>query len=330
MRKTIVIGLMVLLPAILIGGVSLVSCTQLECSTGTHEEGGKCVANLENECGPGTYSSMGQCVPVPGTPCGLNTTWNYDAGQCEGSASAGDGGVLMRGARWNKFLMQKPESIATLANIQLPGYFADGTIVVILRSEPLDSASVWLHGGDGVKTSDDPLAYTFREGFVPASILSYTDAAEVGSDGLMYTPFRTATSFDWTFKFLPGQPPLYMFKTSITGTLDPTGIPVSNEPGGPSGMKGTFQGCFKPYGDQGPGQPCVEKCGAENVYLEVLSQNLQQLIEASGGVMDADCDDSGSNNGYILQAKWEATELMDLTREEAATDGGVETDAGTD
>ncbi|MBI5482060.1 MAG: hypothetical protein HY906_24610 [Deltaproteobacteria bacterium] len=325
MRKTILIGILVLLPAALAGGVSLLSCSQVECGTGTHEEGGKCVANLENECGPGTYSTGGQCVPVTGSPCGPNTSWVVDdagVGLCHGSASAGDGGVNMRGARWNQFKMIKPESIATLANIQLPGYFADGTIVVILRTEPLDSASVWLHGGDGTKTSDDPLAYTFKEGFIPPSVLSYLDPAVTGTDGKTYTPFRTAAQFEWTFKFLPSQPPLYMYKASLTGKLDPDMIPTSSDP---PGLSGTFKGCFTPTALE-PG-----KYGAEDVYLDVLSQNLKQLIESSGGVIDTDCTGSGSNNGYLLEAQWESRdENMDLTPDTGSTDGGVETDAGTD
>ena len=102
MRKTILIGILVLLPAALVGGLSLVSCTTVTCSTGTHEEGGKCVANLENECGPGTKSSGGQCIPVTGIPCGENTTWDGDAGLCKGTGGGtGDGGTgVMRGARW--------------------------------------------------------------------------------------------------------------------------------------------------------------------------------------------------------------------------------------
>ena len=142
MRKRILIGILVLLPAALVAGGSLLSCSKVECGTGTHEEGGKCLANLENECGPGTYSSGGQCIPITGTPCGVNTKWNNDAGQCEGSGGgSGDGGVLMRGARWNKFLLEKPDSITALANIQLPGYFESGSIVVILRTEPIDASS---------------------------------------------------------------------------------------------------------------------------------------------------------------------------------------------
>lgn len=326
MRKTILIGILVLLPAALVAGGSLVSCTDVTCGTGTHEAGGKCVASLPNTCGPGTYSWDGQCIPVEGSHCGPNTKWDNDAGLCVGvGGGTGDGGTptLTRGARWNKFELLKPESIAPLANIQLPGYFADGTIVVILRSEEIegDATAVNLHGGDGLKTSDDPLTYTFVEGFRPPSVLTYLDEAVTGSDGKSYRPFHTSAEFDWTFKFLPGQPALYMYKASVTGTLDPDGIPVASEPS--PGMQGTFKGCFTPYGDQGAGQDCVDKCGAENVYLEVLTQNMLQLIQGSGGQLDADCTGSGSLNGYLLEAKWESTELMDLTAPAAPTDGGV-------
>ena len=324
MRKTILIGILVLLPAAIVGGASLLSCSQLECATGTHEEGGKCVANLPNECGPGTESSGGLCVVVP-NPCGPNTRWDGDASVCIGQGGGiPDGGTVMRGARWNQFLMIRPESIATLANIQLPGYFTSGTIVVIMRSEPMDSTSVWMHGGTGVKTSDDPLTYTFKEGFVPAKVLSYLDPAITGVDGLQYTPFRTATEFEWTFQFIPPpEPPLYIYKASATGTLDPEGIPNSND--NPPTLTGTFKGCFTET------QASPGKYGAEDVYIEVLGQTLKQLIEGSGGVKDADCTGSGANNGYILEAKWQSRdENMDLTPDTGQTDGGVQTDAGTD
>jgi hypothetical protein len=319
MRKRIMIGMLVLLSTVFLGA-PLLSCSKLECGNGTHEENGKCVSNSDNWCGPGTVSQGGSCVVVP-NPCGPNTTYEGDGGICVGTGggTVGDAGVQMRGARWYQFLMQKPESIATLANIQLPGYFKDGTIVVILRTEPgIPGASVALHGGDGLKINDDPLTYTFREGFIPETVSATIGTPYTGTDGLTYTPFETSSQFDWTFKFLPDQPPLYIYNATISGNLNPDALPTSTDPP----LSGTFSGCFTPRANG-------DKYGAEDVYLEVLSQNLLQLIQGSGGQMDAECTPNGGvPNGYLLQAKWDASEILELTPETPATDGGVEDDAG--
>jgi len=321
MRKRIVIGMLVLLPAVVLGGGALLSCSKVECGDGTHEENGKCIANSGNWCGPGTVSTGGRCETVP-NPCGPNTTYDGDAGVCVGTGGGtADGGVGMRGARWTSFLLDKPESIKTIANIQLPGYVKDGTIVVILRTTPgIPGASVGLHGGDGVKTSDDPLTYTFREGFIPETVSAAIESPFTGTDGLQYTKFDTSGSqFDWTFLFLPDQPPLYIYNAKLTGTLDADGIPVSTDP---PGLSGRFSGCFTPTALE------AGKYGAADVYIEVLSQTLLDLIQSSGGQLDADCTGSGSNNGYLLEAEWEATEYVDLTAETAGADGGVQDGGG--
>jgi hypothetical protein len=315
MRKTILIGILVLLPAALVAGGSLVSCADVTCGTGTHEEGGKCVASLPNTCGPGTYSTVGGCIPVGGSPCGPHTTWDNDAGICVGTGGGGgdiDGGVSS-GARWDKFQLVKPEAITSLANIQLPGYFASGSIVVILRADPtVDEASVNLHGGDGLKTSDDPITYTFKDGFKPAAVLTYLDAPVSG-----FKPFHTGSEFEWVFQFIPGQPPLYLYKASVSGSLNEDGIPVSTQP---TAMYGTIKGCFTPEGIN-CGQP-DGKCGAADVYIEVITQDLKQLIENSGGTLDAECfENGGVPNGYLFEANWEANEVVQFST--AAPDAGV-------
>jgi hypothetical protein len=307
MRKTILIGIVVLLPAAIVGGVSLASCSKLECSTGTHEEGGKCVANQESQCGPGTYSLSGRCLPIDGDPCGVNTKWNFDAGQCEGD-SAGPVGDL-RGGRWTNVKMIKPESIATIANLQLPPQFADGTFVIILRTEPLvEGSSVWLHGGDGLLMTEDPLMYTFKEGFDPnPAVLTNLAPAETNDAGTPKIPFQTASDFQMRFQFVGNatdpQPPLYIWKAKMTGSLDGDGVPVANDPP----LSGRFTGCFKAHGEP------PQKAGAADIYITLLTQTILELIESSGGVMDDDCDESGSNNGFAFEILWDSNEITDLT-----------------
>jgi hypothetical protein len=325
MRKTTVIGILLLLPAAIVGGVSLLSCSRLECSTDTHEEGGKCVANLASTCGPGTYSSAGKCLPLVGSPCGANTSWDGDAGQCIGSGGGGgDGGTgAMHGARWTDIHLTKPESISPVGNSQLPGYFENGTIVILLRTEPLTPGSaVLLHGGEGVKTKDDPLTYTFQDGLVPTSVVASLEEPVTGSDSKQYTPFATAAEFGMNFRFIVSatnpQPPLYLYKASITGKLDADGNPVSTDPP----RSGTIKGCFTPTTLE-PG-----KAGATDIYIDVLQQTLKQLIDTNNGQLDGDCTGSGSYNGYLLEATWEASELTALETTTTDQDGGV-TDAAT-
>jgi hypothetical protein len=308
MRKTILIGILVLFPAAVIGGASLASCSDVTCGTGTHEEGGKCVNNQESTCGAGTYSLGGRCIPTDGDPCGKNTVWNFDAGKCEGQ-SGGPVGEL-RGGRWTNVHMSKPESIATIANLQLPPQFADGTFVIILRTVPLEEGvSVWLHGGDGVLMTEEPLMYTFKEGFDPnPAVLTNLSPQEMNDGGAAKIPFQTASDFNMRFQFVGNatdpQPPLYIWKAKITGTLDQDGIPVANDP--PLG--GKLTGCFKAHGDM-----AANKAGAADIYITLLSQTILELIDSSGGVVDDDCDDSGSNNGFAFEIQWDSNETTDLT-----------------
>jgi hypothetical protein len=308
MRKTILIGILVLLPAAILGGVSLVSCSSLDCGTGTHEESGKCVPNLPSTCGPGTYSSAGQCIRTEGTVCGPNTVLNVDAGVCEGTGGSGgnDGGVL-QGGRWTNLKMNKPTSIATIANLQLPPLFADGTFVIILRTVPLSDTAVYLHGGDGVKASEEPLTYTFKEGFNPnPQVISTLGDADTNDAGVAKIPFQTAEDFQMNFQFVGNatdpQPPLYIWKAKITGTMDGQGVPTSNDPP----LDGKMTGCFTAHGTPG-------KAGAADIYITLLSQTILELITNSGGAVDMDCTDSGSTDGFAFEIQWDSNETTALT-----------------
>jgi hypothetical protein len=314
MRKTILIGFLVVLPAVIIGGASLASCSNVACGTGTHEEGGKCIANLESSCGEGTYSFGGRCIPVEGLVCGKNTSWNFDAGQCEGQ-SGGPVGEL-RGGRWTNVKMNKPTSIATIANLQLPPQFADGTFVIILRTVPLSDTAIGLHGGDGVLMSEDPLMYTFKEGFDPSpEVVAALAPQETNDGGTAKIPFETASDFNMRFQFVGNatdpQPPLYIWKAKMTGSLDGDGVPVANDPP----LSGRFTGCFKAHGEP------PQKAGAADIYITLLTQTILELIESSSGTMDDDCDGSGSNNGFAFEIQWDSNETTELTIDKG--DAGV-------
>jgi hypothetical protein len=307
-KKAILIGFLVLLPAAILSGASLVSCSDLACGAGTHEESGKCVSDLPSTCGEGTQSSGGACVVVPNV-CGENTRWDGDASACVGTGgSGGDGGQgALVGGRWTGIKMNKPESIATIANLQLPPLFADGTFVIILRTEPLSSTAINLHGGDGVKMSDDPLMYTFKEGFNPTpAVVSTIGDPDTNDAGVAKIPFATAGDFQMNFQFVGNatdpQPPLYIWKAKITGTMDDQGVPTSNDP--PLGGKMT--GCFTAHGTTG-------KAGAADIYITLLSSTILELINSSGGSMDMDCTDSGSNDGFAFEIQWDSNETTALT-----------------
>ena len=138
MRKILIVTGCVLPFAVLFGS-GLASCSSVKCGAQTHEENGACVANLPLACGGGTIAQSGKCVPATGNPCGPNTVWDADGGLCwgTGGSGGGDGGTVINTAvRWNQFSLVKPESIAVMANIQLPYYFQSGTIVVLLTYDP--------------------------------------------------------------------------------------------------------------------------------------------------------------------------------------------------
>ena len=309
-KQTILIGILVLLPAAILGGVSLISCSDLACGSGTHEERGKCISNLPSTCGEGTYSLEGRCVQIGGAICGANTTLDKDAGVCVGGGS-GPGPGELRGGRWTNVFMNKPASIATIANLQLPPQFA---------TEPVQgsTSTMFLHGGDGVLMTPDPLMYTFKEGFdVTAGgtgVISQLGDQELNDGGVAKTPFETLGEFNMRFQIVGSEtdpePPLYIWGAKLTGTVDADLIPTSNDP--PLG--GKLTGCFTAHGEPG-------KAGAADIYIKLLSETILELIESSGGVMDMDCNSSGSNNGYAFEIEWDSNEITDLTIDPG--DGGV-------
>ncbi|HEY3359078.1 MAG TPA: hypothetical protein VGQ83_37860 [Polyangia bacterium] len=316
MRKSVLIGFLVIAPAALVGSGSLVSCSSLKCGDNTHEVGGKCVNNAVSPCGEGTVSHNGVCTRIGPEVCGENTKWDGDAGQCIGQGGGPvnpDGGTEVNAAaRWTSFVLAKPESIKDIANLQIPAYVADGTIVIMLKVFPATGDSFQLEGGAGVKqdTTDGTIDYTFNNSFKNTSgVVSQVTATYTGEAAGGERPF-SASGFNWSFIFLPGQPPLDMRNVTLTGGINQdnhlaTSVVAPN---------GSFSGC-------------ITKDSAIAVYIEVLGKTLEQLITANGGVTD--CTEGGLE-GYYLESTWLAEELVDLVTLTTQTDGGTPTDAATD
>jgi len=245
----------------------------------------------------------------------------------------GTGTTVTVGARWTNISLTKPVDIAAVANIQLPGYFGTGSIVVILKALPLvgESSKVELQGGTGVKTSDYPLTYSnFSNQFTCPPIyalLGDTVQAPGDPDG-PYRRFTTvganSASFGFFFRFLPEpQPPLYVFNAAIAGTLNQDQLPTSTSPPGGPGFTGLYTGCFLRASKMAGGGACPSpttagcRVGADDLYIEVLGESIGQLLEDHGAPMDVDCDGSGAPNGYDLEVSWMAEEVVELPSEPA-------------
>jgi hypothetical protein len=312
MRKDILIAMTVVAGAALAAGAAL-SCSSVKCGANTHEAGGVCVANPDPLCGPGTHYSAGSCIPNEpmSATCGKNTRFNYDSGVCEGTAGPvlGDGGageLPSTGVRWTGFKLVDPSSIAPIANLQLPSYFATGGIVVLVAT---DTANTRLYGGTGVKLADDPLTYSMNKGFKLDGQASVDGVGYVAAD-TGYVTDPAGHAFDWNFVFLPSQPPLDVRGVQIGFTMGTDGYPTSD------GLAGTYTGC-------------ITDASAAALYIDVLSQTLKQLIDSNGGVHDCN-DGTGDNTGYKLTAQWESSEIVTLDWNATAptTDDGGTPDAG--
>ncbi|HEY3357977.1 MAG TPA: hypothetical protein VGQ83_32310 [Polyangia bacterium] len=280
-------------PILSLAVLVLAGCDAERCGLNTHEENGACLGNAAIPCGPGTVLLYGRCVVPDAPPCGPGTVWDATAGQCvpDGLCPTTE---TRRGARWNSVLLVQPEAIADIANLQLPAYFADGTIVVILETES-GAPEFRLHGGTGAKLAADPLTYGFADGFRVGGGTGPVTAVREAPDASGAIPFHTAAPFDWTFVFLPGQPPLDVRHVGLTGTLTSDGLATSSEPP----LRGRYTGCFT-------------AASAEALYIEVLGKPLKGLLDANGAPLDADCTGAGVLDGYVLELQWEATEIVAL------------------
>jgi hypothetical protein len=312
--KTLVRLLLVTVAVTAVVGAGLAACSSLACGDGTHEDNGSCVSNAPQPCGPGTVSSNGECIPLAGSPCGPNTSWEGDAGLCIGSATAPKDLI---GSRWTNFKLVDPTSIADLANIQLPGFFASRTIVILTYAESHSAQQIVLHAGSGKVLLDDPLSFSYQETFVTESPV----LANLGTPGSDGTPFTTDPTIDlqWNFYILgTGATPLYLYKVKVGGNLDADNLTKSPN------MSGYLEGCF--LADSGD----MNKPGAKQVWVDAMATTLQALIVQFGGNVDSDCTGSGTINGYKLSAHWQADEKTILMPGTVNTpDGGAPSDGGT-
>jgi hypothetical protein len=297
----------------LAAGLSVPACSHVKCGFGTHDENGECLANAGQACGAGTVSKGGACVPVTAVddggvvigPCGHDTVWDGDAGLCIGTGQGTQ--TTNKGVRFTEFDLTQPAEISGVARAQLPNYFHDGTIVILLKATPSDDG-VQLEGGSGKKVKDTPLTYSFTNTFSAANV-----SAAVSNGNT----FETSTTFDWTFPFVPGQPALYIFNTKLGGTLDATGLPSSATPPLASyPYAGTYSGCFLADSSD------LATPGAKQVYIDPLKMDLKAFLDSTGAAPNADCTNSGANNGYLFEATWQATDVVVL-QAGAAGDGGT-------
>jgi hypothetical protein len=321
MRSSAWLVIVALLGLGLAAGLSVPACSHVKCGDGTHDEKGTCLANAGQACGPGTVSKGGACVPVTVIddggavigPCGHDTVWDGDAGLCVGTGQSTQ--TTNKGVRFTEFDLTKPPEITGVARAQLPNYFHDGTIVILLKATPSGEGLVQLEGGSGTKVTDTPLTYTFTDTFSAANVIAAVSDTSSGKS------FETATSFDWTFPFVPGQPALYIFNVKLTGTLDADGLPSSATPVlATYPYAGTYTGCFLADSSD-PATP-----GAKQVYIDVLKMDLKGLLDANSATPNDDCNGSGSYNGYKFEATWQATDVVEFQAAEAG-DGGTPDDA---
>jgi hypothetical protein len=183
----------------------------------------------------------------------------------------------------------------------MPQFFAPPYPVLLRPRSRV--GGVELRVGSGALLADGGAEFTYTDGLDPASVLARTGEPYDTAEGVR-RPFATDTPVTWSFGFLPGQPALVVRTATFSGSLDATDLPTSTDPA----MGGKVLGCFTTE-------------SAREVYLEVLSQNLLQLLEASGAVKDVDCGGSGGNDGYSLELAFEAAEVVEVP-EPATADGG--------
>lgn len=263
------------------------ACDALECGAGTHEEGGRCLADeTPCECGPGTAwlstDSGCECVPIDACPCGPGTVSEPTDGGCQCVPLS-----PLAGARVC-FCMNRPSA---LCNIMDPGCGVDGYPVQVLATVADGAGGYSLVGGYGTAVPvaggttrffglQHPFTLDGQPGPVPLA---------VAADGSFVTD-PGARLFTWEVQTLLSQPFLPLRGVSVTGVIDPDGHLDS---------RGRILGCFT-------------LADAEAIYLEVLTQTLADLIVGSGAVPDCDATGSGASDGYTLDLTWWAGEAVDV------------------
>jgi hypothetical protein len=263
--------------ALVLGGALGAGCESLECGAGTHEAGGACVPDTEPlACDTGTHEESGLCVAdAVECLCGPGTIQVPGDHGCECQVAP----TRLLGIRVCGCL-DRPGNMCA---IMLPGDCGVEPDVPILVMATADEgvAGVSLVGGYGVPVMVDGglpeihgLEEPFRLDGQPAQVplVVATDRSFVTDPG--------AQVFEWVVAALPSQPGLPVRGVSVTGALDAEGRPKG----------GHIVGCFTP-------------ASAAAIYLDVLSQTLLELTEASGEVLDCDATGGGTIDGYTLDLR---------------------------
>jgi hypothetical protein len=196
------------------------------------------------------------------------------------------------GARMTNAVFVRPEALRPGCDINPCPTRVDMKLVLRARST---AGGVGVRGGVVASVTDGGVGVRFADRLTPATVLADVEAPYAGDAGTR-RPFATVAPVLWDFEFAVGQPSLPIRKTVISGSLDATGLPTSSDPR----MGGKVEGCFT-------------RQDAERIYIAVLSQTLEELIESSGGQVDVDCTGSGTLDGYALELSFEgeAIELQE-------------------
>jgi len=244
-----------------------------------------CGSKSGYECGPGTTAQGDYCVPEPS-----------DGGVSDVIDAAAEDAppAVVRYARWTNAHMNKPESVAAIANLNLPALFAEGGRVILFTVRPGD-LGLELHGGGGARLDGGAYSVTddLQTNGQPGAPIW---AAPATLDGGATTLFGTPATVDvrGAFLFADGQPSLDVRWLSISGTLDADGLPTAAFPA----LSGRYAGCFTQASAHAicptiPGFPCTP-----------LDEGL--------GAPDCSASGTGTLDGYALDLDWEASEIVEL------------------
>ncbi|HEY3358382.1 MAG TPA: hypothetical protein VGQ83_34355 [Polyangia bacterium] len=106
-----------------------------------------------------------------------------------------------------------------------------------------------------------------------------------------------AHAFDWPLPFVLGAPDLLVRGVAVTGRLDSAGLPTSAQ------LAGVYTGC-------------ISQASAAAAELGVLIDGrvwtVDELLRSNGAVLDCTADTPGALDGYALELRWEAQEVVGL------------------
>ncbi len=164
---------------------------------------------------------------------------------------------------------------------------------LVLRARSV-SAGVELRGGSVEGVTDGGVASGYADRLTPVSVVAEVGAPYEDAAGLPRRPFATVAAVVLSLTPQYGQPPLPIRNAVISGSIDAADVPTSNDPE----LGGKVEGCFT-------------RDDAEQIYLQVLTMTLRQLLEGNGNVLDADCTGGGTLDGYAFEAMFEG-EVVEL------------------